>query len=573
VSRPSSVGFRLISLASWILLPAIVAIVFLIWQFSEDRFRAERASMVGNTRALAAAVDAEVQRHLVAASILAFARQDGSGTIAEFYQFAIAALRHLPNSWVVLVDAGGQQLINTSVPLGNALPTLLQFELHERAMRQGGYLISDVVMGQSAQKPVVGVLVPVTRAGRPVEDVIVAINTDKMGEIMRSNELPEGWLNGVIDRNGNFVARNIDHARLVGQPASEGWRKAAKERPEGFFVTTSLEGETVYTYFINSPLTGWSIAVGAPRSALWAPILRSIWQMAAFVAGLIALSVILALWVGRRIAAPMNSLEQAAVALIHGEKLSLSRTGVREVDQAFDAFEISAAELLERDRRQQILVGELGHRIKNILAIIQATARLSSYPAENLTDYLQKFEQRLMGISRTHDLLLQGSWKGAQLKDIIMGELSVFEAELAQRVKVSGPPVEFPPSLTWSMNLVAHELATNAAKYGALSLPEGVIDVSWALETTADGERLTLHWRERGGPAVRPPTRTGFGSTLVKRIIESELSGRAQFEYPVDGFKCTLEFLKPASAVAEENAGAMRDPVTQHAGTQAEKTP
>jgi two-component sensor histidine kinase len=554
VSQTSSINFRLISLVFWILLPAILAIVYIIWQFSEDRFRTEQEALVGNAQALAAAVDAEVKRHLVAASTLAFARSSGNGDLSDFYRFTKAALEHLSGSWVVLMSANGQQLVNTLVPLGTELPTLLERNLIDKAIKESVFHVSNVVIGQIAKRPFARVVVPVKRTGQPGEFVIVAVNTDTIGRIMRNNRLPTGWLNGVIDRNGNFVARNVDHEKLVGQPASEGWRKAAKERPEGFFKPISLEREPLNMYFINSPLTGWSTAVGAAESVLWAPILKSIWQMTAFVSALIALSFVLALWVGRQIAAPMKSLERAAMTLIHGGELSLSRTGLREVDHAFSAFEVSAAALLERDSRQKLLVGELGHRIKNILTIIQATARLSSHGATNLEDYQRDFEQRLRAISRTHDLLLRGSWNGAQLKDIILDELSVYATEdLEQRVTVKGAPVLFAPSATWSICLVVHELATNAVKYGALSVPKGNIDIKWMAEKVENGERIVLDWCERDGPTVMPPTRIGFGSRLVKLIVEGELDGRAQFDYLAAGLHCTLEFTNLHIAAANEN--------------------
>ncbi|HEY8571564.1 PAS domain-containing sensor histidine kinase [Phenylobacterium sp.] len=194
-------------------------------------------------------------------------------------------------------------------------------------------------------------------------------------------------------------------------------------------------------------------------------------------------------------------------------------------------------DVTERKRdevRQRLLIHELNHRVKNTLASIQSIASQTLRNAGSLEQAREDFESRLLALSRTHDILTRQTWEGADLGEIVAGAAEPYGAE---RVRISGPPAHLPPQTAVSIAMALHELATNAAKYGALSTPGGHVDIAWTFEA---GD-LRLVWREVGGPPVAPPTRRGFGARLIERGLARELNGGAAIEYAPTGVVCTIE--------------------------------
>jgi two-component sensor histidine kinase len=202
------------------------------------------------------------------------------------------------------------------------------------------------------------------------------------------------------------------------------------------------------------------------------------------------------------------------------------------------------AEAREKAERQlaeshlRVLVAELSHRVNNTIAIIQAIATQTLREAQSLEDFSDSFLPRLLSLGKTHDLLTRTNWSGVLLHDILSAELEPFHVCGSDRCRLSGPAVELFPNAALTLALNFHELATNAAKYGALSHPDGSLHVDWRIAGD-DGERLYLTWREMAGPPVRQPTRRGFGSRLVERSMKA-LGGGAHFDFAADGLRCNL---------------------------------
>ena len=181
--------------------------------------------------------------------------------------------------------------------------------------------------------------------------------------------------------------------------------------------------------------------------------------------------------------------------------------------------------------RQKLMIDELNHRVKNTLATVQSIAMQTARSHDDPRAFAQSFQARLLALSHTHDLLTRSHWEGADLRDVLRHET---EAHGSHRVSLSGPPVPLTPAAALSLGMIFHELATNAAKYGALAAAEGRIHVDWSL-SGQDGRRLTLTWREVGGPRVQPPTRRGFGARLIERNIRHDLAGTLALDYADGG--------------------------------------
>jgi two-component sensor histidine kinase len=156
-------------------------------------------------------------------------------------------------------------------------------------------------------------------------------------------------------------------------------------------------------------------------------------------------------------------------------------------------------------------------------------------------DEVASFHARLMSMAQAHDLLTHSDWQRADLVDLVKQVLSPFPPE---RFEIDGCPVLLPQKAVVSFSLAIHELATNAAKYGALSGPDGAVSISWTYD--ASSQRLFFKWIERDGPRVEPPTRRGFGSRLVERLLAAELNGKSTISYDPGGVVCEIEALLAA---------------------------
>ena len=196
----------------------------------------------------------------------------------------------------------------------------------------------------------------------------------------------------------------------------------------------------------------------------------------------------------------------------------------------------------EAELRQKLLLDELNHRVKNTLATVQSLATQTLRGAGSPEQFRRTFEARIVALSRTHDLLTSRSWRHADLKEIVSQQLTPYALNLT-RLVVQGDAVALTPRAALTLSMVFHELATNAAKYGALSTPVGRVEVRWTVvPTDAPGapRRVKLTWSEADGPAVALPERQGFGSRLIERSTQ-ELDGEAALEFLASGLHYRLD--------------------------------
>jgi PAS domain S-box-containing protein len=194
------------------------------------------------------------------------------------------------------------------------------------------------------------------------------------------------------------------------------------------------------------------------------------------------------------------------------------------------------------EEHQQVLLAELSHRVKNTLASVRSIAAQTLRSAPSVEAFMGAFEGRLKALALAHGLLTQSGWSEADLGELIRQTVLPYLAIRADSVSLSGPATYLRPRQVMTMMLVMHELAVNAAKYGALSHQNGHVTIGWAIDRQGPERALHLRWIESGGPLVRPPERTGFGTTLIERSIAHELDGRATLDYRPAGLVCELQF-------------------------------
>ena len=196
--------------------------------------------------------------------------------------------------------------------------------------------------------------------------------------------------------------------------------------------------------------------------------------------------------------------------------------------------------------RQKLMIDELNHRVKNTLATVQSIAIQTARSHTDPRTFAEGFQARLLALSHTHDLLTRSHWEGADLGAILQHET---EAHGVHRVTLNGLPVALEPAAALSLGMIFHELATNAAKYGSLSAPDGRVLVDWSL-LDQTRPRLRLTWREVGGPPVATPEHRGFGSRLIERNVRHDLAGEVKLDYANDGFSADFSIPLDRGAIS-----------------------
>jgi two-component system CheB/CheR fusion protein len=220
----------------------------------------------------------------------------------------------------------------------------------------------------------------------------------------------------------------------------------------------------------------------------------------------------------------------------------------RTVDDKIDGVVITFVDISERhqveqalrdgEARQRLLLSELTHRVRNILTVIQAIARHTLRSDQTSKELIDRFEGRLSALVSTHTLLVESDWKGAGLAELAQQQLAAYAPQKSDRLRIAGEPVLLPADIATPFGLVLHELAVNAAKYGAFSNQTGKVAVAWNVTARGNPRMLHFEWKESGGPAIKQRASPGFGSTLIESAIPG---GQVKRQFSADGLVCTIE--------------------------------
>lgn len=193
------------------------------------------------------------------------------------------------------------------------------------------------------------------------------------------------------------------------------------------------------------------------------------------------------------------------------------------------------------EEQQTMLVAELNHRVKNILAVVQAISSQTVRTSPSLTVYNATFAGRIKALSVAHDILTRTRWKGIGLNELLENVLSPYLVAGSSRISLSGPPVLLPARTVVPLSMAVHELATNASKYGALSNPRGRVNVGWSIEHTGQPQ-VDMNWHEHNGPHITQDEKSGFGTTLIRRVVGQDLEGRVELDFAPEGLRSNLHF-------------------------------
>ena len=220
---------------------------------------------------------------------------------------------------------------------------------------------------------------------------------------------------------------------------------------------------------------------------------------------------------------------QAAIALENG--------------RLYQAAQYEIEERKQSQAQQSLLIRELHHRVKNTLATVQAVVGATARSTTKIDEFYEAFVGRIISLANTHSLLTEAVWQTASLREILEKELSPYYDDTGARIVIDGPMVELPSEAAVPIGMAIHELTTNAVKYGALSGAGGRVEVRWTSEPVDESVRLKLVWTERNGPPVSPPTRQGFGSRLLHRVLTTQLNAHVSMDFDREGLRVSLDMV------------------------------
>ena len=296
----------------------------------------------------------------------------------------------------------------------------------------------------------------------------------------------------------------------------------------GSHITVSTQDRDLHYTSINNPRLGHSVeeVLGHTDEELLPP------DAAAAVVAL------------KRDALETGEARRAEFALADGPGVRWHDLHVEPLrNEAGDVVGLTCASVEVTDRKEaeahlRLLLRELTHRSKNLLAVIQAMARQTARHAGSIDGFLKQFGARLQALAASHDLLIRESWYGASLGELVRSQLAAYIDRGESQVVCEGPDVALKPEAAQNIGLALHELATNAAKFGALSVPGGRVSISWG--GAGEGNAVALDWREQYGPKVKARRRHGFGSMVIERNLARALDAEVKLDFDPDGLRCHI---------------------------------
>jgi two-component sensor histidine kinase len=493
--RKISLPVRLALLVAGTMLPLIIFASVIIYRgYEKDRVEAS-ARVLATARSIRTVLDAEVQRMIGSLQVLAITNTLRAGEFDRFRRVASGFLEQYPPGGVLLIsDHDGRVVFSSLATDASALPRRNNIEIVRKVFDTGRPAFSNLYVGAMRKQPIMTVEVPVVFDGKVTYAISFTPPIALFQTMLEQQRPGPDWTMSMFDAEGINFARVPNPQDTVGKRASPTLLAEMFQSPEASLETVSLEGVPLITAVARSTVSGWTIAAGIAQASLASPL----WRDLAFT---IAIGILLLL-IGIGFALRMAS------AIARGEAL------------------------------HGLLVEELNHRVKNTLAVLQAIAS-QTFRSASKTER-EAFDGRLGALARAHDLLSHEKWTGAGMHDVVLRVLEPHAIIGSARVRIDGPKLPLAPPRAVMMSMILHEIATNAAKYGALSNDTGTISIEWHLiETPA--ERLQLSWIETGGPRVHAPTRKGFGSRLIERGARDQLGGSATADFLPTGVVYTIE--------------------------------
>ncbi|MBV9557418.1 MAG: hypothetical protein JO254_10090 [Pseudolabrys sp.] len=544
-TKRRTIRFWLNALVVACVLPAVIVASFiLVREFNQERDSLVRDT-IGTARALSQTVDAELTGVRSALLVLAQSSSLKNGAFADFYGEAKDLVGDLNGQNIFLTDFNGQQVVNTLRPFGETLPRRNGLEQLRRIAETGQPVISDLFVGALSGKPVVTVEVPVRIQGELRYSLGMAIGANRLSDILHRQNVPAGWLVGIVDNNETIVARSVNGDRVVGEKISAGLKNAIAVSREGSFEGLTREGVEALSSFSRSPVSGWIVAIGMPANSVVGSLRDALLFNMVTAIVLLAGGVYLARSISRRIAGSIGALREPAIGLGSSSAVEIPSTPIQEVhdlgQSILDARTLIDQRTNERnDLRRRIMVAQEQERLRlahdlhdqtgqSVTAAILDLKAIESVIDEKNHGRTRLLRKQLEGIGQ---MLHRIAWELRPASIEELGLCAALDNYVSEWGAQNGIAVDFHCSdsmldtrsdeICTTLYRLVQEALTNVAKHAT-----GATSVSIVIGHSADTLQLTIEDNGCGFDPAAVSARLGIAGmrervTLVGGLLEIE---------------------------------------------------
>jgi len=543
-ARPIAVYLFVLALVA--LVPAFVFSAILLQRNNEAQERVVETLITGNARSIVQAVDREINANITTLRVLATTPPLSPAAYPEFHARVSVALENTA-SYVYLVHPDMTSDLSTRVPMAEQTANPIgDVETAQRAFDSRDVAISDAVYGRVSQQWVVNILQPIFPANQQPLILGFSRAAGQLSSTLLASRMPDGWHVALVDKKGVIIAAadqggntgdafNLAPIDELGSTA--GWRSFASEGKDYLVVAQ------------RSTLTGWTLVAWADRAVVAKPLADAFWSLLAGGVLLAALVVLVVYGVSLQIGRSVHGLEADAKRLGAGQPVEARHFPIEEIETVSSALGDASRRRQAAETEVRFLMRELAHRSKNQMTVIAAMAKQTARGADTVPEFVSSFERRIFGLARSTDLLLAHGVAGVDLKELFVSQIDPFCPVDGERVVVDGPSLRINAQAAQILGMAAHELATNAVKYGAFARDGGRLELTWTRSEAA----VSFVWHETGSVPGEATPRRGFGTTVLENMVGRSLNGEVEREVHELGiewrFTIPLSSLDPSDSL------------------------
>lgn len=555
-ARPIWVYLILFGVA--IVLPALLSSGYLLFRFADAERQRENAQFANEVRLLAGSLNQELDNGLTTLRLLAASPDLDEGDFAAFHARASAALNDT-GLFVILLDLDMRQILNTRVPYETRLGKSADPKSPKAALRERQPQVSDVFVGRVAQQPVYNVTLPVQRGDDVPYILILTRNVTSLATSLHQQTALSESIITLVDSQNRIIARSENHDEFVYKPLSP-LLAAASNTFSGITTIDESDGSHWLMAYQTLPLADWRLLAARPLAESERNLFTSFGALILGGIGLLGAAFGASLLIGGYMAVPMRALARQGRALGDRRAIVPLTSHLREANEVSAVLAKAADERERHEDHIRLLIDELRHRSKNQFAVLQGIAKFTARHSEDVDDFVRRFMPRLHSLSESLELFDMEKGQGVDIQKLVKAQMRSFDDMSHGRVSASGPSFQVASQKAQSLGLALHELGTNAAKYGALSTHQGRVNISWGERRDEDSTVFWMEWRESGGPSVVPPSRTGFGNTVIDSMVRHATGGDVDISFEPAGLiwrlECTKNMLSSSDPDGDERGSA-----------------
>jgi len=539
---------RLFAVALTALIPAVGMLAYNEFWYRQQRDVEVRLQMLHNSRQVASEVYRILEGTrsvLIASSVIpSVAEVEAQACHDALHDIAL----QVPSiSNIAVADINGKIVCDSlSTPLGSDISDRGFFK---EALKNNTFAIGGLTRGRRSGIDVLPVARPLRHKGVLKGVILTGIKLQWLQDRIQERGAPKDGVVAIADRHGTIIVRAPNEPGIVGSRMVEAAMHLLDAKTPGTAEFVTSDGVLrIVGYQPPTSEAPLFISTGIAKDTVFEGINRATWTAISLILiGGIA-SAFAAVFVGNRfilrpIAKVVSVLERwadgdiAARTGMHGRHGEVGQVGA-SVDNLLDELNRRRLQAEEAEAARGFLTRELSHRVKNTLSVVQAIAR-QTFGKFVPPEALETYSLRVRALAGAYDTLLAEDWESGDIHDVVDRAISPHHDPNDDRFKIEGPEISLPPAAVVALTLVIHELATNAAKYGALSDLAGHVAITWSI---GDGNIITLNWQEHGGPIVSAPEKEGFGTKVISRAFPPEYNPDVKFDYRPEGLQFTLRF-------------------------------